>query len=158
MINLICVLILALMMLAVLTAQDIAMVIIDLQNECTLGTEDGKSQYVNFSLSTWMYWASITHFSVVSFILISAALADITGTTPMYLFERHYRNDPYVFIWKTLQERSLCKHGFRVYFDVLGWNNFLCLRYGTGLLIGMDCDWISAAGRNTESRCQQWAV
>ena len=92
MIKSICVLILALMMLAVLTAPDIAMYIINLQNQCTLGTEDGMRQYVNFGLSAWMYWASITHFSVVSFSLISAAL----GALFLYLFERHFENDPYV--------------------------------------------------------------
>ena len=72
-----CIYISGLILLLALTALDIAMFTINMQRECTLGTEDGMSQYVNFSLSTWMYWTSITHFSVVSFmtfILISAAL------------------------------------------------------------------------------------
>ena len=58
--------IMAVLFFLTVTSPDIAMFTINLQNECTLGTEDGVSQYVNFSLSTWMYWASITHLSLFS--------------------------------------------------------------------------------------------
>ena len=80
-----------LILLLALTALDIAMFTINKQNQCTLGTEDGMRQYVNFGLSAWMYWASITHFSVLSFILISAAL----GALFLYFFETHLEGDPY---------------------------------------------------------------
>ena len=60
----ICYFILALAVLSALTAHDIAMFFINMKNDCTLGTEDGKSQYVNFTLSTWMYCASIVQFSI----------------------------------------------------------------------------------------------
>ena len=64
-----CYLILALAVLSTLTAHDIAMFIINMKNDCTLGTEDGKSQYVNFSLSTWMNCASIVQFAAFGFLL-----------------------------------------------------------------------------------------
>ena len=60
----ICYFILALAVLSAFTAHDIAMFIINMQNDCTLETEDGHSQYVNFTLSTWMYCASVVQFSV----------------------------------------------------------------------------------------------
>ena len=58
-------------MLLVLTAQDIAMFIINTEEECTLGTEGGNSQYVNFDLTTWMFWASVVHFSMIALVVIS---------------------------------------------------------------------------------------
>ena len=71
---------LAMMSLLALTAPDIAMFIINMQNECTLGREDGKSQYVSFDLSTWMYCASAIHFTMMTLIACMpvAALVDVT--------------------------------------------------------------------------------
>ena len=48
-----------------LTAKDIAMLIINAQQECSLDTWDGKSKYVIFSLSTWMNVAAPIHIFVM---------------------------------------------------------------------------------------------
>ena len=60
--------ILAMLPLLALIAPDIAMFAINVQYNCTVETEDGES------LSYWMYWASITHFLMVSTMLCMGGL------------------------------------------------------------------------------------
>ena len=70
-------------------ALDIAMFIINSEDECTLGTDGGNSQYVNFSLSTWMFWASVIHFStllVLSGLLAVLGICDHPRCAPDCLF------------------------------------------------------------------------
>ena len=62
-------------MLLALTAQDIAMFIINVEKECSLETEGGESQYVSFDLGTWMDWASATHFCMFCLIIVSMGIA-----------------------------------------------------------------------------------
>ena len=72
-----------------LTAQDISMFIINAEEECTLGTDGGNSQYVSFSLSTWMFWASVIHFStllVLSGLLAVLGICDHPRCAPDCLF------------------------------------------------------------------------
>ncbi len=57
-------------------APDIAMLIINVQHECSLETEGGESKYVSFGLSTWMFIASALHFPVCSLILSMRPLID----------------------------------------------------------------------------------
>merc|ERR1712061_3475 len=40
-----------------------------MQHNCTLETEDGQSQYFNFTLSTWMDCASVVQFSVYGLLM-----------------------------------------------------------------------------------------
>jgi len=48
-----------LLIFLVLIAKDIAMLIINLRDDCTLNTEDGESKRFSFGLSTWMNCAAI---------------------------------------------------------------------------------------------------
>ena len=64
----ICLFILVMLPLVALTAPDIAMFAINVQNNCTVGTEGGES------LSKWMYGMSITHFLMVSTMLCMGGL------------------------------------------------------------------------------------
>ena len=60
--------ILAMLPLLALIAPDIAMFAINVQYNCTVETEDGES------LSKWMYGVSITHFLMVSTMLVIGGL------------------------------------------------------------------------------------
>ena len=57
------------LLILVLSAKDIAMLAINFQNECSLLTDDGGSNYVHFGLSTWMLVASVGHMSWLALLL-----------------------------------------------------------------------------------------
>lgn len=57
-----------LILFTLMSAKDVAMFVINVLYGCILETDGGKSKYVNFDLSTWMYVASITHFLVIVFL------------------------------------------------------------------------------------------
>ena len=64
----VCLFVLAMLALAALTAPDITMFVINVQNNCSVGTEGGES------LSKWMYGMSITHFLMVSTVFVMGGL------------------------------------------------------------------------------------
>lgn len=65
-----------LMIILAMMAKDVAMVIINNQHECALDTMGGRSKYVTFNLSTWMYVASAFHmFAMFSMWLVFLSLA-----------------------------------------------------------------------------------
>ena len=65
-------------------AKDIGLLVVNIQNKCSLNTGNGRSGYVDIDLETWMYIAGIVHIVVLLFIFWMAVEE---------LFERHCLND-----------------------------------------------------------------
>ena len=63
--------------LVALTAKDIAMLIINAQQECAFDTDDGKSKNMIFGPSTWMYVAAPIHISVIMSICVLGGGLDL---------------------------------------------------------------------------------
>ena len=80
-----------------LVAKDIAMLIINSKNECSLDTEEGESEYVIFDLNTWMVCGASSHILMVCSLALVLLIAPgesairrfcwcILALIPLFLF------------------------------------------------------------------------
>jgi len=67
------------------TSRDIAMLVINIQNECVLDTEGGRSEFFIGGLSEWMYCASITHLCIICGIVYIGILVKVFDRSIEYI-------------------------------------------------------------------------